>query len=47
VNGVPTFFVSGVPITSGAHKPKVLATLLGPALEPTSQQCSLDDDKCG
>jgi predicted DsbA family dithiol-disulfide isomerase len=47
VNGVPTFFVSGVPITSGAHKPQVLATLLGPALEPTSQQCSLDDAKCG
>jgi predicted DsbA family dithiol-disulfide isomerase len=47
VNGVPTFFVSGVPITSGAHQPRVLAALLGQALEPTSQRCSLDDDKCG
>jgi len=47
VNGVPTFFVSGVPITSGAHKPQILATLLGRALEPTSQNCTLDDEKCG
>jgi predicted DsbA family dithiol-disulfide isomerase len=47
VNGVPTFFLRGVPITSGAHKPQVLAALLGQALEPTSQQCSVEDDNCG
>jgi len=47
VNGVPTFIIQGVPITSGAHKPQVLASLLGPALEPTLQQCSLEEDTCG
>lgn len=47
VSGVPTFFLNGAPITSGAHKPQVLAALLGPALEPTSQQCSIEDDTCG
>jgi hypothetical protein len=34
-----------VPITSGAHQPQVLASLLGPALELVPQ-CSLDDDSC-
>ena len=47
VNGVPTFFIQGVPITSGAHQPQVLAALLGPALEPALQQCSLEEDTCG
>jgi predicted DsbA family dithiol-disulfide isomerase len=32
VNGVPTFFVNGAPITSGAQQPEVLARLLGDAL---------------
>jgi predicted DsbA family dithiol-disulfide isomerase len=45
VNGVPTFFIRGVPIASGAHQPQVLASLLGPALELVPQ-CSLDDDSC-
>jgi predicted DsbA family dithiol-disulfide isomerase len=45
VNGVPTFFIQWVPITSGAHQPQVLAALLGPALEPALQQCSLEDDR--
>jgi predicted DsbA family dithiol-disulfide isomerase len=34
VSGVPTFFVDGVPIASGAQKPEVLASALGPALAP-------------
>jgi len=42
VNGVPAFFVSGMPVASGAQKPEVLASLLGPARE----QCSLDDGGC-
>jgi predicted DsbA family dithiol-disulfide isomerase len=31
VSGVPTFFVAGVPIASGAQKPEVLASALGAA----------------
>jgi predicted DsbA family dithiol-disulfide isomerase len=31
ISGVPTFFVDGVPIASGAQKPEVLAAALGPA----------------
>jgi predicted DsbA family dithiol-disulfide isomerase len=33
VSGVPTFFVDGVPIASGAQKPELLASVLGPALQ--------------
>ena len=32
VNSVPTFFVGGEPVTAGAHKPELLAGMLGPAL---------------
>jgi predicted DsbA family dithiol-disulfide isomerase len=32
VSGVPTFFVDGVPIASGAQKPELLASVLGPVL---------------
>jgi len=46
VNGVPTFFVNGVPVTSGAHQPQVLASLLGQGFEFVSQ-CALDEDACG
>jgi len=42
VSGVPTFFVGGAPIISGAQKPELLASALGPAL----LQCSLDDGAC-
>jgi predicted DsbA family dithiol-disulfide isomerase len=42
VNGVPTFFINGAPITSGAQKPELLASVLGPALG----QCSLEDGSC-
>ena len=45
VNGVPTFFVDGIPITSGAQPPAVLASLLGPVLAP-AEQCSLEDANC-
>src|SRR5260370_34757204 len=45
VKAVPTFFIQGVPITSGAHQPQILAALLGPALEPALEQCSLEDDR--
>jgi predicted DsbA family dithiol-disulfide isomerase len=36
VSGVPTFFVDGDPIASGAQKPELLASVLGPALERRS-----------
>ena len=42
VSGVPTFFVGGVPLMSGAQKPEMLASALGPALA----QCSLEDGAC-
>jgi predicted DsbA family dithiol-disulfide isomerase len=38
VNGVPSFFLGGVPVMSGAQKPEVLATAFG--------QCSLEDGAC-
>jgi predicted DsbA family dithiol-disulfide isomerase len=47
VNGVPTFFLRGQPITSGAHKPQILAALLEQVLEPASRRCSVDDENCG
>ena len=42
VSGVPTFFVGRVPLMSGAQKPELLASALGPALA----QCSLEDGAC-
>ena len=42
VSGVPTFFLNGEPITSGAHPPELLASVLGPALS----QCSVADSTC-
>ena len=42
VNGVPTFFMNGAPITSGAHEPEVLASLISTSL----QQCSLEGGTC-
>jgi predicted DsbA family dithiol-disulfide isomerase len=36
VSGVPTFFVDGDPIASGAQKPELLASVLGSALERRS-----------
>jgi predicted DsbA family dithiol-disulfide isomerase len=42
VSGVPTFFVDGAPIASGAQKPELLASVLGPVLE----QCSLENGRC-
>ena len=45
VNGVPTFFIDGAPITSGAQKPDLLASILRPALDPAAQ-CSIDDGTC-
>jgi predicted DsbA family dithiol-disulfide isomerase len=43
VNGVPTFFAGGEPIVSGAQKPELLASMLGPAL----RQCSLENGAGG
>jgi predicted DsbA family dithiol-disulfide isomerase len=45
VSGVPTFFVDGVPITSGAHPAPILASLLGQTLAPAGQ-CSAEDQTC-
>ena len=42
VTGVPTFFVNGQPVVSGAQKPDLLASLLAPVLG----QCSLEDGAC-
>ena len=46
VNGVPTFFIDGAPITSGAQKPHLLASILRPALDPAAAQCSIEDGRC-
>ena len=32
ISGVPSFFIGGNPITSGAHKPELLAQVLAPVL---------------
>jgi len=42
VNGVPTFFANGEPVMSGAQRPELLASVLGPALG----QCSLEGGAC-
>ena len=42
VSGVPTFFVNGQPVMSGAQKPDLLASVLAPVLG----QCSLEDGTC-
>ena len=42
INGVPSFFLGGVPVMSGAQKPEMLASALGSALA----QCSLEDGAC-
>jgi predicted DsbA family dithiol-disulfide isomerase len=47
VNSVPTFFVGGEPVTSGAHKPALLAMFLGQALGPGLSQCSQESGVCG
>lgn len=43
VSGVPTFFVNGQPVMSGAQKPELLASALGSVLG----QCSLEGGACG
>jgi predicted DsbA family dithiol-disulfide isomerase len=45
VTGVPTFFVDGEPITSGAHPPQLLAAMFAPALSSTGQ-CSIEEGTC-
>jgi hypothetical protein len=47
VNSVPTFFVNGEAVTSGAHKPELLAAFLGQALGPGLSQCSSENGTCG
>jgi len=47
INGVPAFFIDGRPVASGAQKAEVLASVVGPALEPVAEQCSLGDGNCG
>jgi predicted DsbA family dithiol-disulfide isomerase len=42
VTGVPTFFVEGRPVISGAQAPRLLAETLGQAFH----QCSLTDGTC-
>ena len=47
VNSVPTFFVNGEAVTSGAHKPELLAAFLGQALGPGLSRCSSENGTCG
>lgn len=42
VNGVPAFFLDGVPVMSGAQKPEILAS----AFRGAFGQCSLEDGAC-
>jgi len=42
VDGVPAFFVDGVPLVSGAQHPELLAARLVPALA----QCPVDGENC-
>jgi predicted DsbA family dithiol-disulfide isomerase len=42
VSGVPSFFINGTPITSGAQRPEALAAAFGPELGPVVAQCSTD-----
>ena len=42
VSGVPTFFIGGVPVMSGAQKPEIMAPAFGSAFA----QCSLEDGRC-
>jgi predicted DsbA family dithiol-disulfide isomerase len=46
VNSVPTFFVEGEPVTTGAHRPELLAAFLGPALGPGHSRCSPGNGIC-
>jgi predicted DsbA family dithiol-disulfide isomerase len=46
VNSVPTFFIDGKLITSGAHKPELLAAVISPALGPALSQCSPESGEC-
>ena len=42
VSGVPSFFIGGVPVMSGAQKPEIMAPAFGTAFG----QCSLEDGTC-
>jgi predicted DsbA family dithiol-disulfide isomerase len=42
VNGVPSFFLAGVPVMSGAQKPEILASAFSSAFG----ECSLEDGAC-
>jgi len=44
VTGVPTFFVDGAAVTSGAHPAELLASMLGPALGVA--RCDLGGGTC-
>lgn len=46
VSGVPTFFVNGVPVTSGAHQPELLAHVFGQVLGADGAQCSVEQQNC-
>jgi predicted DsbA family dithiol-disulfide isomerase len=46
VSVVPTFFINGEPVTSGAHKPELLAAVFGSALGPALTQCSPESGAC-
>jgi len=47
VQGVPTFFIEGRAVTSGAHPAELLASFLGEALAPVAARCGIDDNSCG
>ncbi|HEY3838743.1 MAG TPA: DsbA family oxidoreductase [Bryobacteraceae bacterium] len=45
VSGVPTFFLNGEPLTSGAHPPELLANMLRPVLG--ENVCTVGTGDCG
>ena len=46
VSGVPAFFVNGVPVTSGAQQPELLAHVFGQVLGADGAQCSVGSQNC-
>jgi len=47
VQGVPTFFIAGRAVASGAHPAELLASFLGEPLAPVAARCGIDDNSCG
>jgi predicted DsbA family dithiol-disulfide isomerase len=46
VTGVPSFFVDGRPVASGAHPAELMASFLGPVLARAGEQCRMGETTC-